>query len=166
MNTEEFSALYREHLPALSKYLVRRVPVDVVEDLASDIIEIAWRKRKQAPEGKELAWLYKIAGYVVANYRTKTNNRTRILNLLLEPQSAPSAEAIALGDHDLSIAWAALKDSERNLISLSSFEELSVNEIAVTLNISNNAVSIRLHRAKTRLQDLLDDLKGEINERN
>lgn len=165
MNTEEFSALYRVHLPALSKYLVRRVPVDVVEDLASDIIEIAWRKRKQAPEGKELAWLYKIAGYVVANYRTKTNNRNRILALLIEPQSAPSAEAVALGDQDLGIAWAQLRPSEQQLISLSSFEELSVSEIAVVLKISSNAVSIRLHRAKTKLQDLLEHQLGGANER-
>ena len=165
MNTEEFSALYREHLPALSKYLVRRVPVNMVEDLASDIIEVAWRKANQAPKGKELAWLYKIAGYVVANYRTKTNNRNRILALLIEPQSAPSAEAVALGDQDLGIAWTKLKPSEQQLISLSSFEELSVSEIAIAMSISPNAVSIRLHRAKTKLQELLELQIGEDNER-
>ena len=165
MDTEEFSALYREHLPALSRYLIRRVPVDVVEDLASDIIEVAWRKRNQAPKGKELAWLYKIAGYVVANYRTKTNNRNRILGLLIEPKSAPSAEAVAFGDQNLGIAWARLKPSEQQLISLSAFEDLNISEIAIAMSISPNAVSIRLHRAKTKLQDFLELQMGEDNER-
>lgn len=165
MNEEEFSDLYREHLSSLSRYLVRRVPISEVEDLASDIIEIAWKKREQAPVGKELAWLYKIAGYVVANFRTKTNNRNRIQDLLLPPQNAPSAESIALSDKDLAVAWAKLRDTDQQLISLSSFEELSIDEIAVTLSISKNAVSIRLHRAKNALQLHLRELEGIDDER-
>jgi len=165
MNNDEFSDLYREHLPSLSRFLVRRVPVSQVDDLASDIIEIAWKKRDQAPSGQELAWLYKIASYVVANYRAKTNNRNRIQGLLLPPQNAPSAESIALSDKDLALAWSKLKNSDQQIIALSSFEQLSIEEIAVTLSISKNAVSIRLHRAKATLEKHLHALEGADDER-
>lgn len=166
MKAEEFSDLYREHLPALSRYLVRRVPDDQIEDLASDIMEIAWRKRSQAPKGMELAWLYKIAGYVVANYRSKTNNRNRIQALILPPENAPSAESVALRDENLGIAWAKLKVTEQQIIALSAFEELSVEEIAISLAITKNAVSIKLYRAKSALKRHLNDVDGVPDERN
>ena len=57
MNEEQFVATFRQHLPAVSKFLVRRVARDEVDDLASEIFEIAWRKRSSFTQGSELAWL-------------------------------------------------------------------------------------------------------------
>jgi RNA polymerase sigma-70 factor (ECF subfamily) len=155
VSPEEFSTTYRNFLPQISKYLVRRVPGSEIEDLASRIFEIAWKKRTEAPAGFELAWLYRIAGYVVANYRRSEATKANFLLALQPPDSAPSAEDIALGDIALSEAWAQLSPKEREVIALSSFEGLDNPSAAKVLEISVNAFALRLSKAKARLKSLL-----------
>jgi len=155
MSPEEFSATYRLFLPHISKYLTRRVPTSEVEDLASQVFEIAWKKRNQAPQGFELAWLYRIAGFVVANHRRSESTKSKFLLALRPPDSAPSAEDIALSDLGLSQAWAKLTVLERQVIALSSFECLDNATAAKVLEISTNAYALRLSKAKSRLRLLL-----------
>jgi RNA polymerase sigma-70 factor (ECF subfamily) len=155
MTPEEFSTAYRGFLPQISKYLVRRVPVSEIEDLASQIFEIAWKKRSEAPADFELAWLYRIAGYVVANYRRSEATKANFLLALRPPDSAPSAEDVAIGDLALSQAWAKLSPKEREVIALSSFEGLDNSSAAKVLEISVNAFALRLSKAKAKLKSLL-----------
>jgi len=49
-----------------------------------------------------------------------------------------------------------LPDSYRNVLLLRDIEELSTAEVAELLAISENAVKIRLHRARQALRELLD----------
>ena len=142
MNEEQFVATFRQHLPAVSKFLVRRVARDEVDDLASEIFEIAWRKRSSFTQGSELAWLYRIGGYVIANHRRKEAKRGAWLPLLDTDASAPSAES--------------LKPAERNILALSAFDGLSVNELAVALEITPNTASQRLGRARKNFAEKLD----------
>ncbi len=155
VSPEQFSATYRLFLPQISKYLIRRVPTSDVEDLASQVFEIAWKKRNQAPQGFELAWLYRIAGFVVANFRRSESTKSKFLLALQAPDSAPSAEEIALSDLGLSQAWARLSLVERQVIALSSFEGLDNKTAAKVLEISANAFALRLSKAKARLRKLL-----------
>ena len=152
---EEFTSTYRQLLPQLTKYLVRRVSPSDVEDLASRIFEIAWAKRSEAPKGFELPWLYRIAGFVVANHRRTEKVKENFLALFRPRDSAPSAEDIALGDLSLSEAWAKLTPAERQVISLSSFEGLDNADSARVLEISTNAFALRLSKAKAKLRGLL-----------
>lgn len=156
MNQEEFIALYRQHLPALSKFLVRRVDRDQVEDLASDVFEIAWRKRRAAPRGMELAWLYKIAGFVLANHRRKLNGRGSGLAMRESDLVSPSAETLALRDLELAEAFSSLSKTDKQLLSLYAIDGLSVSEIALVLGISANSASVRLKRARARLAQSLE----------
>ena len=82
VDQDKFVATFRSHLQDISRYLTRRVELNQVEDLASEIFEIAWRKRESCPEGFELAWLYKIAGFVVSNHRKKLSRRATTVPLL------------------------------------------------------------------------------------
>jgi RNA polymerase sigma-70 factor (ECF subfamily) len=155
VNQQEFVATFRNHLPAVSKYLARRVSLSDVEDLASDIFEIAWRKRQDFQEGSELAWLYRIGGYVVANHRRKEANRAW-LPLLDTDAAAPSAEDLGIANVSIAQAWSKLKPSDRNILALSTFDGLSVTELAVALEISPNTASQRLGRARGRFAELLE----------
>ena len=74
---------------------------------------------------------------------------------LAEPVAAPSAESIALADIELSDAFAGLTAAEREIISLWALEGLSNADIALVLEVSQNAAAIRLTRAKQKLKDLL-----------
>jgi RNA polymerase sigma factor (sigma-70 family) len=152
---EEFTSAYRQLLPQITKYLVRRVSPSDVEDLASRIFEIAWSKRSEAPKGFELPWLYRIAGFVVANHRRSQKTKENFLALFRPRDSAPSAEDIALSDLSLSEAWAKLTPAERQVISLSSFESLDNADAARVLEISTNAFALRLSKAKAKLRGLI-----------
>ena len=156
LDQEQFTRVYREFLPAISRYLSRRVPEREVEDLAAQTFEIAWRKHSNVAAGEELPWLYRIASFQVANYRRKHQSAARYLVLSLVPESAPSAESLAIFDIDLAAAWRTLSAAEQNLLALVVFEGLSVQEAAVASEISANAASIRLHRARKKLAEQLE----------
>lgn len=152
MSPEEFTTLYRGLLPQISRYLVRRCEKSDVEELASRVFEIAWRKRTQAPAGFELAWLYRIAGFVVANHRRAINSEKNFLARLRPLDFAPSPEDIAIADLSLSKAWGKLSPFEREAISLSAFEGLSNQDAAKVLEISPNAFTQRLAKARAKLK--------------
>lgn len=155
MSPEEFTSLYRASLPQLSKFLTRRVRPSDVEDLASRTFEIAWQKKHQIPKGFELAWLYRIAGYVVANHRRKLAGFENLLDKLA-PDSSPAAEDIALSDLALADAWDQLSRLDRQAISLVSFDGLSNKAAAAVMELSPNAFNLRLSRARLRLRKLLE----------
>jgi RNA polymerase sigma-70 factor (ECF subfamily) len=156
MKEQEFQQLYREHSPRLAAFLARRVDPGDVEDLAAEVIEIAWRKRSSASAEAYLGWLFGIAANVVANFRRKHKRRSAIERLLLPAESAPSAEQIALTDGDLANAWAQLSARDRQVLALAYIDEMPHGVIATSLGVSTNAVAIRLHRAKRKLEILLD----------
>jgi RNA polymerase sigma-70 factor (ECF subfamily) len=58
-----------------------------------------------------------------------------------------------------------LPDSHRTVLLMHDIEGMSVDEIAAALDISSNAVHIRLHRARQALRTLLDPvfLRGEAS---
>ena len=69
--------------------------------------------------------------------------------------TAPSADDIVIADQSLASAWKHLRARDREVLALAVFEDLPVSSIASSLGVSANAVSIRLHRAKKVLADLL-----------
>ena len=151
MTAEEFNRVYRAHLTDLTRFLARRLPSEAVEDLAADLFEIAWNKRRSITTGEELPWLYKTARYLIANFRRKHSGRQAILERLTEPVAAPSAEAVAIADISMAAAWDALAAKEQEVLALWAFEGLEPPEIAKALGQSPNAVNIRLSRAKKNL---------------
>jgi RNA polymerase sigma-70 factor (ECF subfamily) len=156
---EDFAEILRQHAPKIAKYFTYRVPIGEVEDLSSEVILIAWKKRSHCPQGSELPWLYRISGYVLANHRRK-NLRNLTLPLFDSDLTSPSAEEIFLNDSALKSAWQKLGSGEQTILALAAFEDLDIPDIAVVLGISKNAVSIRLHRARKKLESILKDIEG------
>ena len=152
---DTFERVYTQHLPAVSGYLYRRVERRYVEDLAADVFAIAWRRRATVTPGEELPWLYRIAANLVANHRRKQATGVALFAALRQPDSAPSAEDIVIADVTLAEAWRALRPGDREVLALALVEHLPTGDLAVALAISANAASIRLHRARKQLADLL-----------
>ena len=146
-----FERAYAQHLAAVSGFLHRRVERRFVEDLAADVFAIAWRRRSTVTPGEELPWLYRIAANVVSNHRRKVATGVALFAALRPADSAPSAEDIVIADASLAEAWARLRPRDREILALAFVEDLPVAEIAIALDISANAASIRLHRAKKSL---------------
>ena len=58
-------------------------------------------------------------------------------------------------DETLWLAWRELREADREVLSLIAWEELSVADAARALGCSAAAFSVRLHRARRRLERLL-----------
>ena len=155
MTPEEFNAIFRAKLPEITRFLARRLDHSYVEDIASDLFELAWSKKDSIPAGLELPWLYKSANYLVANFNRKQAGRNRLFSIFERPATAPSAESIALADLELSEAWGRLKVAERELITLWSLDGLNNAQIAAVIGTNENTAAIRLTRAKANLKNLL-----------
>lgn len=155
----EFADVYQRHLRAVSAYLARRVARDDVEDLAADVFAIAWQKRRSVSPGDELPWLYRIASYQVANHRRRVAMRSNLLAVLAVPDSAPPADALLDADPQLAAAWRGLPARHREVLGLVVLDGVPVSEAAIALEVSANAVSIRLHRAKRALEQALGGLR-------
>jgi hypothetical protein len=66
-----FTAVVREHSTALVRYFARRGPRQDAEDLAAEVFATAWRRRADVPREAVLPWLYRTAGFTLANHRRK-----------------------------------------------------------------------------------------------
>ena len=156
-----FREVYREYLGPIRAYFARRVPFGDVEDLAADVFAVAWKKRASVTLGEELPWLYRIASFVVANYRRKERHRLDVLWLLHEPNTAPAADSFLETDPDLANAWNRLTTAQQELLALVVVDGLAVQDVAVVMSTTPNAVSIRLHRAKKALAEGLEKYQSE-----
>ncbi|TFC83122.1 RNA polymerase sigma factor, partial [Cryobacterium sp. TMT3-29-2] len=66
-----FTVIVREHSTALVRYFARRGPRQDAEDLAAEVFATAWRRRDDLPREAVLPWLYRTAGFTLANSRRK-----------------------------------------------------------------------------------------------
>ena len=143
-----FDALFRAHATAVHRYLLRRAPQDA-DDLAAEVLTIAWRRRADVPEGAELPWLYRTAGFVLANYRRKKQPLT--LESLPEQGVDDDPADAVVTDELVREALAHLSPRDRRILLLHAWEGLGGEELAVVLGISRGGADAALSRARSRL---------------
>lgn len=155
---ERFNRLVREHGDAVHRYLRRRYwggDATDVEDLLADVMAIAWRRLDEVPADAEAPWLFGVARRRLSNARSRRARRDRIMAPIRPKGSSPAAEDEAIADLSLREALESLSDKEREALTLTAWEGLSPDELALALGISVNAAAIRLSKAKTKVLDLL-----------
>ncbi|WP_448062013.1 RNA polymerase sigma factor [Cellulomonas hominis] len=145
-----FDELFRAHAAAVHRYLVRRVGAAEAEDLAADVLTVAWRRRADVPDGAELPWLYRTAGFVLANHRRKA----RPVPVEDVPELADDADPalLAVQDERVREVLAALSARDRQVLLLHAWEGLSGDELALVLGISRGGGDAALSRARSRLR--------------
>lgn len=154
-----FEALYREHYGAVWAYARRRVAAAAdADDVAAQAWLVVWRRLDDLPEGRELPWCYGVARRCVANQRRGDERRLRLVEVV-----ARERQGDAIRDPDprssiLNRALDQLRDDERELLRLAAWERLGHADIASSLGVTQNAVAVRLHRAKRRLAAAVKDL--------
>ena len=155
-----FGRLYREHGRAILAYSLRRAkgPEDAA-DVVAETFLIAWRRLGDVPPGERARlWLYAVARRVLANQHRTEQRRTRLGERLAESLRAEVATHPQPGGEAAEAlrAMGELRDEDRELLLLVSWEELSPGEAARVLGISSLAARSRLHRARRRLRALLE----------
>lgn len=157
MHTDpRFERMFEQHLDAVQRYCLRRLPSEDASDAVADIFLVAWRRIEDAPRELELPWLYGIARNVVRNaHRAKRRQgrlRSKVDAQRLAVEPSPEVHLVRSHEHRAVLgALDALRPSDREILRLKTWEGLSNGEIAVALGIAPHAVDMRLSRARERL---------------
>ncbi|MGI9616946.1 MAG: RNA polymerase sigma factor [Acidimicrobiales bacterium] len=158
-----FQRLFDEGYTPLIAYARRRTAdANDADDIVAEVFAVAWRRRTErladnTSPSAELPWLYGIAANVLRNHRRSQGRRLRLVERL-ESQPAPGQlDPSQLTETTLRDALEQLPFDDRELLRLIAWEGLSHAEIGVVLGISTNAVGIRAHRARKKLEAELTD---------
>lgn len=159
-DTIRFESIFERHHATVLAYALRRLRNEAdAEDVVAETFAIAWRRLDRALEPDDaLPWLLAIARRVLANHHRSTDRWSRLkARLRVEPRPEPA-------HHDAGTpaleALARLRPEDLELLRLLAWEGLSQAEAGAVLGISENAVAIRLHRARKRFAVDLAGLKG------
>ena len=155
---ERFEELFGAHREAVLGYLRRRTDSGHdAADLLADTFLVAWRRLDDIPPGNQTRpWLYGVARRTLANHRRGEGRRHALATKLRqELTELDSLDRSLPDDTPAARAFRTLPEQDRELLSLVAWEELDTAQIAITLGISQNAVRIRLHRARKRFAKLI-----------
>jgi RNA polymerase sigma-70 factor, ECF subfamily len=157
----DFEALYRTARDDVFAYVATLLQDrSAAEDVTALAFERAFRKRKSfdSRRGSERGWLFGIARNAALD---ELRRRRRTAVLVTDPPDvtqAPDEELErTLRRAALRTALAALSARDHELIALKFHAGLDNAEIADVLGVSVSNAGTRLHRALTKLREILDD---------
>lgn len=168
---DALASLYREHHQAV-RGLARRFLRDeaAVEDLVHDTFMSAPSAfRGFRGEGSARSFLYAMAVHRVQNYVRTSKRRLGWLDRFSAERAAVRAPIATPAEETerarlasrLRSALETLTFEHRVVVVLCEVEEMTSPEVASILSIPESTVRTRLHHAKKRLRELLEDIRGE-----
>ncbi|WP_316819200.1 sigma-70 family RNA polymerase sigma factor [Pedobacter nyackensis] len=156
MDEVQFLALIKEHQGIIHKicHLYRDIREDR-EDLFQEITFQLWKSHQSFKNDAKIStWIYRIAlNTAIATFRKKkhTIEYSPVLPDFAEEQAD---EALTLRQEQLFNALKQLEDGDKAIITLY-LEDLSYQQIADIIGISENYVGVKLNRIKIKIQNLL-----------
>jgi RNA polymerase sigma-70 factor (ECF subfamily) len=149
-----FAALYQARYAAIHAYAARRVGPHAADEIAAETFLVAWRRWDAIP-AEPLPWLYGVARNVVMRHWDQSARQQRTREALDHQRASVGHVAEEADDPRLWEAWAQLRPADREVLALVAWEELPVADAARALGCSAAVFSVRLHRARRRLEGLL-----------
>lgn len=148
--------LYETHYEHILAYCIRRIGHDRADDVAMEVFAVAWRRIEEIDLTTALPWLYGVARRTISN-RWRSDRRADNLSARVRGMAQPRVESPDViiaqreADQEVRNALGRLRPSDREILMLAAWEELSGPEMARVLGITISAAEQRLHRAKRRL---------------
>jgi RNA polymerase sigma-70 factor (ECF subfamily) len=145
-----FQRLAHEVGAPVRRYVVRRAPAAMVDDVLADAFLVLWRRLDDVPTDDPVPWAIGVARGCLANAQRSARRQLSLIERIGRmdaPGPAPDRDEYP----ELLAALDTLPAVDREVVLLWAWEELAPREIAVVTGLTANAVSIRLHRAKRRL---------------
>jgi RNA polymerase sigma-70 factor, ECF subfamily len=157
----QFLAAYDEYADAIYRFCVLKVSnSELAQDLTQETFMRYWQSlRKGEKLQNERAYLYTLARNLVIDwYRRKKESSLDVLTdagieFVGDGVQSVTAEAEA---KEILTAMDQLDEDSREVLLLRYVEGFSPKDIAKQLNESANVISVRIHRATKRLQELVD----------
>ncbi|MDR3571415.1 MAG: RNA polymerase sigma factor [Candidatus Pacebacteria bacterium] len=163
----EYLAAYDQHSDALLRHVQLRVrDREVAIDLVQETFSRAWLYLSQGKEIEYMrAFLYRVANNLIvdASRKKKSSSLDKLMEedgfepqdeTLKDPAEIPQArEALAM--------LKSLEDIYQTAIRMRFIDEMTPKEIARELGVSENVVSVRIHRGMARLTKMMNRPKAE-----
>lgn len=160
---DEFEALYRAHVGAVTAFFARRTRnPQLVADLTADtFVEAMGSYVSHGPaDGSERPWLFAIAKRVYAKHcerasrRADAARRDEASRALNEDETEQLAERIDTqrSARELLAALATLPAIDREAIELVHLAGFTPKEAAAAVGVSPGALRVRLFRARAKLR--------------
>ena len=153
----DFDALYRAARDDVFAYVATLLhDRGAAEDVTALAFERAFRRRRSydGRRGSARSWLFGIARNAALD---ELRRRKRTASLPTEPPAAGADEIdLALRRAAVRTALAELPARDRELIALKFHAGLDNAELAAVLGVSVSNAGTRLHRALTKLREILD----------
>ena len=157
----QFSELYRQLYTELRTFLVRRLDLDLIDDVLAETFLVLWRRWADLPQdlSGRRAWVY---GILRNKMMQATDTVNRQLRLTHRVGSVLDAEDVLDPDdleaiHEARRLLALLPPGERDALSLMVVAGLSSAETAAVLGCSVSSVTTRVARARKRLRQILTE---------
>ncbi len=154
---ERFEAVAAGLVEPLRRFLARRTDPATADDVLAETLLVCWRRLDDLP-AEPLPWAYGVARNCLANATRGVRRQARLAARIATvdpPAAATAGPGADDGGPDLAEALDALREEDAELLRLWAWEQLTPAEIAAVLDITPNAASIRLHRAREKLREAL-----------
>lgn len=150
--------LYAAHAATVQAYARRRTDHAAADDIVSEVFIAAWRHLDEIPEDP-VAWLLGAARKTLANQRRGAERQVALFQRMADHHPASTEDRQPM-DGAILRALSRLRPSDRELLLLITWDEVSPGQAAEILDVRASTLSMRLRRARKRLADELhaDDL--------
>ncbi|MFJ2394645.1 RNA polymerase sigma factor [Streptomyces sp. NPDC087843] len=162
MTAQHFRDVYEECCPRVLAYATSLVGRQVGEDITSETFTIAWRRVRDLPD-PALPWLLGVARNLVRELRRRDSRQYALA--AAEAQRIISGARADAGDDVAAVvtereaalqALASLSDADRELLTLIAWHGLSARQAAQVLGCTTATLTVRLYRARRRLENSLE----------
>ncbi len=167
----DFEEWFREHRPTVYRYVRFRLATrEAAEDVTSEVFMKALRAldRYDPSRASPRTWLLRIARNAVTDHLRSLRRRSslhvsldRVPDLVAD---VPTQEERVMREERIEMilnANRSLRPADQEILSLRYGAGLDNQEIAEALNISGNAVAVRVHRALARLKQTVEEQRSE-----
>ncbi|MER7795259.1 RNA polymerase sigma factor [Streptomyces sp. NPDC097640] len=155
-DAQRFRELYEESYPRVLAYASSLVGRQVGEDITSETFAVAWRRMRDIP-APPLPWLLGVARNLTRELRRRD---ARQYALAAEEAQRIITSGAHVGDVAADVtereaalqALATLSEADREVLTLVAWQGLGPRQAARVLGCSTATFSVRLHRARRRLE--------------
>lgn len=154
-----FSKMYEANRLSIFRYIYSSIggEADDAEDLTAETFIRAWKARHTFEGDLESAigWLIGIAKRLIIDaYRRKTIRKTESLNSEIKSETSTEENVLlAQQKEELLKLLQNLPDDQREILTLRYVLNWKVNQIAVHMKLSENHVSVIIHRTLAELRN-------------
>ncbi|MER6140408.1 RNA polymerase sigma factor [Streptomyces sparsogenes] len=163
-DAQRFRDLYEECHPRVLAYATSLVGRQVGEDITSETFTVAWRRMRDIP-AQPLPWLLGVARNLTRELRRRDGRQYALA--VAEAQrvitSGAQVDDVAAGVTERAAALqalAGLSDADREVLTLVAWHGLGPRQAARVLGCSTATFSVRLHRARRRLERSVNAIGG------